>query len=174
MSVSSHLNPEPERRLWIMHGNMRRAAARADVKLGALAVFALMEIALLRVDFVCGALSCAAMTALCAVLPLCLLAVSPFLDSAAVRSGTSGRPRPSDSLVTAGDLAKYPQMELVIALDKYLGGGVTATPYYEDIVGQISLSARLAVRKELLLKAASALALAAQLLLAVIFSLRLA
>ena len=48
MSVSSHLNPEPERRLWILHGNMRHAVEWTDIKLGALAVFAAAQMALLK------------------------------------------------------------------------------------------------------------------------------
>jgi len=49
------------------------------------------------------------------------------------------------------------------ALDKYLGGGITATPYHEDIVGQIVIHARIAVRKQRLFNAACVIVGIAQL-----------
>jgi len=56
-------------------------------------------------------------------------------------------------------------VELVNIMDRYLGGGVTATPYYDDIVGQIVLTARRITRKVRALAAAGALAVLAQLVL---------
>ncbi|HAU90645.1 MAG TPA: hypothetical protein DCW72_10690, partial [Elusimicrobia bacterium] len=69
MSVSSHLNPEPERRLWIIHEKVRLAADRTDLKLAALAVFAALELALLKGGPRCGA-GHAAILLLCAAIPL--------------------------------------------------------------------------------------------------------
>ncbi len=43
--------------------------------------------------------------------------------------------------------ARSPRNELIHKLDKYLGGGITATQYYEDIVGLILADARVARRK---------------------------
>ena len=43
---------------------------------------------------------------------------------------------------------EYAHGELIYRLDKYLGGGITATPYHEDLVGQIVIHARIAVRKQ--------------------------
>lgn len=103
-----------------------------------------------------------------AVLPVCVFALSPLVENPAkvpLADPPGERPRREDSLLTAEDLARYPQMELVIVLDRYLGGGITATQYYEDIVGLIVKSARVGVRKARLFGAASIMALAAQLLL---------
>lgn len=172
MSVSSHLNPEPERRLWLMHEKMRAASYGADIKLAGLAAFALLELALLGSPDQRAAYAAALL--LCAVLPLCLFAVSPFMEAQGPVKPLDGRekPRPGDSMLTPRDLAKYPQMELVILLDRYLGGGVSATPYYEDIVAQILLHARVAARKARFFVIGSAVALAAQLLLLVSFAAR--
>ncbi len=174
MSVSSHISPEPERRLWIMHGNMRRAAGRADIKLGAIAFFSLFEAALLRADAAGSPLALAALMTLCLVLPLCILGVSPFIETPGPLPLLDRMPKPAkgDAFVAPYDLAKYSSLELPIILDRYLGGGVTAPTYHEDIVGQVVLGARMTVRKERLLGAACALALPAQALIAVLFFLR--
>ena len=170
MSVSSHLTPEPEHRLWVIHEKVRLAADRTDLKLAALAVFAGLELALLKGGPRCGA-SYAAILLLCAVIPLCLFAFSPFIEAQGPVRALDGnaKPQPGDSLITARDLAKYPQMELVTLLDRYLGGGITATRYYEDIVAQILLHARVTARKYRFFLIASAVALAAQLPLVAAF-----
>lgn len=168
MSVSSHLNPEPERRLWIIHENLRRSQDWTDLKLGALGVFAALELALGRFLLPPGAAAYTASMLLAAVLPLCVFAVSPFIERpprVPLPFPARGKPRPEDSLLNASDLEKYTQMELVTILDKYLGGGITATPYYEDIVGQIVTISRVTCRKARFFAGAGALALAAQLLL---------
>lgn len=169
MSVSSHLNPEPERRLWVIHEKVRLEAERADLRLGALAFFSALQMALLNH----GSLAFAASLLLVSVLPVCLFAVSPFIDVKGrmkVLDGT-GKPGELDSMLLARDLVKYPQMELVVLLDRYLGGGITSTPYYEDIVAQILRQSRLAARKARLFTLACVPAIAAQLLIAaLIFS----
>ena len=157
MSVSSHLNPEPERRLWIIHGNMRRAVEWTDIKLGALTAFAAAQLAFIKITSPEGGLYSAAMTLLWAGLVTGLAALSPLVE--AVRPLSWLDPamdtrHAGDCLIVPHDIAKYPQIELVVRLDKYLGGGVTATPYYEDIVGQIVDNARIAVRKHRLFFAA--------------------
>jgi len=160
MSVSSHLNPEPERRLWVIHGNMRRAVEWTDIKFGGLLAFTAAELALIKVLVPGAPLAYPALALLSAVLPLGLLALSPLVE--AQRKFPLLDPRmdkrhPGDCMIAPLDIARYPQIELVIILDKYLGGGVTATPYYEDIVGQIVLSARVATRKRRLFLAACVL-----------------
>lgn len=161
MSVSSHLNPEPERRLWVIHGNMRRAIEWTDIKLAVLMALAAAQMALVEILAPAGPFAYPALVLLSAVLPVCLAAFSPLIE--AQRQFRFIDPRmdkryEGDCLLLPHDLAKYPQVELVIRLDKYLGGGVTATPYYEDIVGQIVGAARIATRKRRLLLAASVLA----------------
>ncbi len=166
MSVSSHLNPEPERRLWIIHGNMRRAIDRTDIKIGALTAFAAAQMAFIRATAPGTPLAHSAIVLLSAVLPIGLAAFSPFIEVQRqlpfLDPGMDKRSA-GDCLIAAYDIAKYPQIELVIRLDKYLGGGVTATPYYEDIVGQIVASARVATRKRRFFLAASALTAIVQL-----------
>ncbi len=157
MSVSSHLNPEPERRLWIIHGGVRRALEWTEIKLWALTAFAAAQLALLKIISPEGAVSYWETVLLAAVLPIGLAALSPFIEAARQLSWLDPNMdtrSPGDSLIVAHDIAKYPQIELVVRLDKYLGGGVTATPYYEDIVGQIVIGARIAVRKHRLFLAA--------------------
>jgi hypothetical protein len=161
MSVSSHLNPEPERRLWVIHGNMRRAVEWTDLKLGALLAFTAAQMALIKVLVPGAPLAYPALAILAVVLPVCLLALSPLIEAQRqlpLLDPRMDERRAGDCLIIPGDIAKYPQIELVIILDKYLGGGVTATPYYEDIVGQIVISARVATRKHRLLLAACVLA----------------
>ena len=157
MSVSSHLNPEPERRLWIIHGNMRRAVEWTDIKLGALTAFAAAQLGFLKLTSPEGGYYFWALLFLAAVLLIGLAALSPFVEAARQLPWLDPRMdtrHAGDCLILPHDIAKYPQIELVVRLDKYLGGGVTATPYYEDIVGQIVESARIAVRKHRLFLAA--------------------
>jgi hypothetical protein len=168
MSVSSHLNPEPERRLWIIHENLRRTVEWTDLKLGALTAFAALEMPLLKYVSPDGPVNHPALVLLAVVLPVGILALSPLIEMP-IRTPLL-EPRPDklaaiESLLEASDISKHPQVELVNRLDKYLGGGITATPYYEDIVGQIVINARLVSRKRRLLTAACALAGVVQLAL---------
>ena len=157
MSVSSHLNPEPERRLWIVHRNMRRAIERTEIKLGGLMAFSAAQMALIKILVPGSPLAYPALALLSAVLPIGLIALSPLIEAQRqlpVLDPRMDKRHADDCLIVPHDIAKYPQIELVIRLDKYLGGGVTATPYYEDIVGQIAVSARIATRKRRLFLAA--------------------
>jgi hypothetical protein len=168
MSVSSHLNPEPERRLWIIHENLRRTVEWTDLKLGALTAFAALQMALIKYLNPDGPVSYAALVLLAAILPVGVLALSPLIEMP-VRTPLLEPRRDKlaamESLLESSDISKHPQVELVNRLDKYLGGGITATPYYEDIVGQIVINARLVSRKRRLLIAACALAGVVQLAL---------
>lgn len=167
MSVSAHLTPEPERRLWLILEHARHEAESAERKTGALAAFAAVEFALAAAPAT-GALAALAGLALAAAVPVGVAALLP-----ASRSGRRlplidpplGRPVVSDNLVAVEDIAKHAHGELINRLDKYLGGGITATPYYEDLVVLISAHARAAARKRRLLAAQVALVGAAQLLL---------
>ena len=173
MSISTHLSPEPERRLWIILESMRLSVEWADRRTGALTAFAAAELAFVTLAVPSGPAGFLALVCLAAALPLGVFAFSPL----------SGKPQwlpflePSkdkhsvdDSLVSADDLAKYSHSELVHRLDKYLGGGITATQYHEDIVGQIVINARVATRKQRLFRMACVLVGLAQLgLLAQVF-----
>ena len=168
MSVSSHLTPEPERRLWIMHENMRSSVDRLDLKTGWLAVFAALQFALVRLAAPAGPASLAALALLAAVLPLGVFAVSPWIELPrlpAFLETPLDKVHSGDFLISPYDIAKYTHSELVLRLDKYLGGGITAMPYYEDIVGQVVITARLAARKRRVLRWAAALTALAQLCL---------
>ncbi len=154
MSVSAHLTPEPERRLWLILESMRHAVDSADARVAGLTVFAAAELAFLRPG---GPLTAGA---LMAALPLGVFAFAPlkrlpkwlqFLEP------RKDKMRADDSLILVEDLIKYSHGDLIFRLDKYLGGGITATPYYEDIVGQIVENARVASRKQNLLRVACAL-----------------
>jgi hypothetical protein len=145
---------------------MRRAVEWTDLKTMALIVFAAAQAALVFGVLPVGAFSYPALVLLSAVLPVGLVSLSPLIDK--VRQVPFIDPKmdkrfSGDCLIVPHDIAKYPHSELVIRLDKYLGGGVTATPYYEDIVGQIITAARIATRKRQLFLAACVLAGAAQL-----------
>lgn len=158
MSISAHLTPEPERRLTLILENMRHEGEWADKKIGALTAFAAAELAFAGpagpLRFV-----------LAAALPLGVFAFAPlarvpawlsFLDAGKHKTG------PNDCLVAFEDLAKYTHGELINRLDRYLGGGITATPYYEDIVGQIVTRASMAARKQRLFRAECVLVFLAQ------------
>jgi hypothetical protein len=168
MSVSSHLNPEPERRLWIIHEHLRGDIEWTDVKLLALAAICAALLPAVRYAVPAGGPAASAMALLAAALPLALAGASPLVEGRRqflLLDRRLDKLHPGDSLISASDIAKCPQMELVIMLDKYLGGGITATQYYEDIVAQIVLAARVATRKRRLLAASGAIAGAAQLCL---------
>ncbi|HXT00040.1 MAG TPA: hypothetical protein VN915_05160, partial [Elusimicrobiota bacterium] len=157
MSISAHLTPEPERRLTLILENMRHEGEWADKKIGALTAFAASELAVAHFIAPPGPLGFLTLLALTAALPLGVFAFSPlarlpavlaFLDEAKHKTSVN------DCLVAVEDLAKYTQGELINRLDRYLGGGITATPYYEDIVGQIVARASVAARKRRLFRAA--------------------
>lgn len=175
MSISSHLSPDPERRLWVIHDSVRHASEWTDLKLGLVGLLAVLELPLLAGFFREGAIAFAAAGLLCAALALVLAALSPFtamdrqiplLDQAV------GKVRQEDSLVLAEDLARSPYSELVFRMDRYLGGGITAIKLYEDIVARIIAASRAAVRKKRLLAAACGAVLGAQLALAAALLLR--
>lgn len=161
MSVSAHLTPEPERRLWLILESMRHAVDSADLRIGGLTAFAVAELAFIKILLPVGTPGLIALMSLTAVLPLGVFAFAPmkrlpkwlqFLEPG------RGKIKAEDSLITVDDLVKYSHGELIFRLDKYLGGGITATPYYEDIVGQIVENARIAARKQRLLRAINVVA----------------
>jgi hypothetical protein len=155
VSISAHLSPEPERRLWIIHENMRRAAEWADQKIGALTVFAAAELIAVAAAPPLGPFRALTLLSLATALPLGVFAFTPltrlpallsFLDEAKHKTSVN------DCLISVDDVARYTRAELVLRLDKYLGGGITATPYYEDIVGHIIDWAAIASRKQRLFR----------------------
>lgn len=153
-SVSSHLTPEPERRLWLVLENMKSAVDRADLRAAGLTAFAAAELVLFAAG--AGWLSVATRALLTAALPLGLIALYPLPGTPKpLPLLDAGRAKPTldDNMVAVEDLAKYTHGELIHKLDKYLGGGITSTQYHEDIVGQIAIHARIAARKQRLLKA---------------------
>lgn len=158
MSVSSHLTPEPERRLWLILESARHASEVNDLKIAALTFFAAVEFFAVQSAVVRYPLAAAALLGVFAFSPLSgKPRWHPF------HTGAADKPRSADNLVSVDDLAKYSHGELIARLDWYLGGGITATQYYEDIVGQIVISARLATRKGRLFRACCVLVGLAQL-----------
>jgi hypothetical protein len=155
MSVSAHLTPEPERRLWLILESMRHAVDSADLRIAAVTAFALVEVAFIMATVPAGPLGRLGLASLTTALPLGVFAFAPmrrlpkwlqFLEP------HRDKMRADDSLILVDDLVKYSHGDLIFRLDKYLGGGITATPYYEDIVGQIVENARVASRKQRLLR----------------------
>lgn len=147
MSVSSHLTPEPERRLWLILEQVRGEAERAEWKLAALAALAAAEIHL-------GAAASAGRFFLGLVIVAGILAFLPSPHKAKrlpLLDPPFQRPSIEDSLISIHDIPKYSYGELVLKLDRYLGGGITATQYYEDIIAEIGAEARRAARKRRLL-----------------------
>ena len=170
MSVSSHLTPDPERRLRLIHGNIYNSLKWADIRLGAITFLAAVQMAAVRIAAPEGAMSYAALLALCLVIPVGLLGGSPFIETSKqipLLDPRKDKLHTGYFLITESDIARYSQAELVNFLDKYLGGGITATPYYEDIVAQIVIGARIATRKRRFFGGACVLAVTAQLCLLV-------
>lgn len=170
MSVSSHLTPEPERRLWLILEKVREEAERAQWKAAALGGLSALELALGGAPFPGAAR--AALAAAAALGALALLPDArkgrrlPLLDP------TIGRQTVDDSLISVEDIPKYAYGELVLKLDRYLGGGVTSHQYYEDIIADIGRQARRAGRARRLLAVGAAFSIAAHLALAASFVLR--
>lgn len=160
MSVSAHLTPEPERRLWLILESMRQGVESADWKIAGLTAFAALQLAIVKLVFAAGMTGLLAVVTLTAALPVGVLAFAPltrlpkwltFLEP------SHDKIRADDCLIAAEDIIKYSHGELIFKLDKYLGGGITATPYYEDVVGEILANAKTAVRKRRLLRGVCAL-----------------
>lgn len=163
MSVSAHLSPEPERRLWLMLEAQRVAVDGFDARMAGLVALSAAELAFAAGR--AGLASWAALAPLAVVLPLGAFSFLPlprlpkwlsFLEPARQRQ------RLDDNLLESEDLTKYSHGELIFRFDKYLGGGITATPYYEDLVGRIFDGAVLAARKKRLFTAACALTVIGQ------------
>lgn len=155
MSVSSHLTPEPERRLWLILESMRRAIEVADRKIAALTLFSAAELAFCKIVLPSGPLGLVTVAALSLAVVLGLVGFSALRRLPKwllVMELGKLRPAIGDNLVSVEDLAKYSHGELISKLDRYLGGGITAMPYYEDLVGEIVMSARGAARKQRLFR----------------------
>lgn len=167
MSISSHLTPEPERRLWLILEHMQHAVESADRRIAAITAFAALELALLKLLMLSGGpLGLPTLALLALALPLGVFAFSPLSGKPKASFFTElhkDKPSVDHCLIWAEDIAKYTHSELVHRFDKYLGGGITATPYHEDIVGQVVVHARVAVRKQRLFTASCVLVGAAQL-----------
>lgn len=157
MSVSAHLTPEPERRLWLILESMRHEVDWADMRIGALTGFAVVELAFIKILLPVGPPGFLALVSLTCALPLGVFAFTPLKRLPKwlqIFEPHHGKMRADDSLISVDDLVKYSHGDLIFRLDKYLGGGITATPYYEDIIGQIVENARSAARKQRLFRAA--------------------
>jgi hypothetical protein len=167
MSISSHLTPEPERRLWLILEQMQHAVESADRRIAAITAFAALEIAFMKLLMLPGGpLGLLTITLLALALPLGVFAFSPLSGKPKapfLPEPHKEKPNIDHCMIRAEDIAKYTHSELVHRFDKYLGGGITATPYHEDIAGQIVVHARIAVRKQRLLAASCLLVGAAQL-----------
>jgi hypothetical protein len=165
-SVSSHLTPEPERRLWIILDNMRQAVDAADRRVAFVTLFAAAELFFVKPGEYGGLVGTLTAVALTAALPLGILALSPLTSALKwlpAFSMQSSKHAIEDCLVAPEEIAKYSHAELIHRYDKYLGGGITATQYHEDICGQIVVQARAATRKQLLFRFSCLIVGAAQL-----------
>lgn len=160
MSISSHLTPEPERRLWTILEAVRRQVEWAETKLGALVLVAAVEGAFVGVTGPSGAFGRACLAAFGLTL---LVGVFALLPQPA--SPLREKHVPGDNLLTVDSLARLTYAEAIQLLDRYLGGGITATQYHEDLVREAVSHARVAVRKRRLFRTACALAVLGQLAL---------
>jgi hypothetical protein len=168
MSVSSHLTPEPERRLWAVLDSLRASVAAADWQILSLTALSAAEVLLLRLTAAgdpCETFG-SALLGVGVCLGLGAFVARPRLPgNGASLDPARGKQSIDDSLITADDLAKYAHGELVLKMDRYLGGGITATQYHEDLVGEIGVNARLAVRKRRMLVVLAAVVLLGQMAL---------
>lgn len=168
--ISTHLSPEPERRLWTICENVRDELRYADKKLAAITGLCAAELAFTAWDTATGPAGPLALVCVMALTAGLLLGLAAFCISRAPKrlflaAGLDER-RPDDSFVDFEDLAKYSHGDLIARFDKYLGGGIAATHYFEDIVGQIHEQSRVAASKRRLLRWVCWPAGAGQLLLA--------
>lgn len=143
LSVSSHLTPDPEKRLSRMTDILCRQQDSAEKKLAVLAIVAAIEMFAVYPSH----------TGTEALLSIAIIAaftgLSPLMDTEKeirLLDHNDGRV-PDDYILDEYDIAKYSRSELVNFLDKYLGGGISATPYYEDMVSRILNKARRLVRR---------------------------
>jgi len=162
LSVSSHLTPDPEKRLGRMLAGIENHRRTADFRLAVMSVVCAVE--LIPAALAGGTAGGVAGVLLCAALAASAAGLSPFAEFAG-KSGvfgeTAGKP-PDNYLVNEQDIVKYSHSELVDFLDRYLGGGVSATPYYEDIVSRVSSVSLITLRKRRILAAAFGVFLTAQ------------
>ncbi len=158
MSISSHLTPEPERRLWTILDSMRRAVEWTETKLAALILIAALEGAFVGVTGPSGAFGRAALAAFGLALLVAVFALLPLPAPKPI----GDKHVPGDNLLAPESLARLTYTEAIQLLDRYLGGGITATQYHEDLVREGVSHARVAVRKRRLFKAACVLAVLAQ------------
>lgn len=150
-SISAHLSPEPERRLRLILDDMTRSVGWADLRIGALTAFAAAEAAFVFAAVPAGPAASAALAALGAALPLGILGFTPLTwvpRGLAFIDPPKTAPLPLDILIAPESLAGCSRRELTIVLDRYLGGGITATPYFEDLVAMIISAARASWRKQ--------------------------
>jgi len=168
MSISSHLTPEPERRLWSIMEAMRRQVEWGETKLAALILIAAVEGAFVGVTGPSGAFGRAALAAFGLTLLVAVFALLPlqrtpkwlpFLEPLGEKHIAA------DSLLSSEALSKLTFTEAIQLLDRYLGGGITATQYHEDLVREAVSFARVAVRKRRLFQVACVLAVLGQLAL---------
>ena len=110
--------------------NARTGSNSGEIDLYAeLTAFAATQLVIVKILFPLDVLAAGALTA---ALPVGVLAFAPltrlpkwllFLEPRRERVSAD------DSLIVAEDLVKYSHGELIFKLDKYLGGGITATQY---------------------------------------------
>lgn len=168
MSISSHLTPEPERRLWAILDTMRRQVEWTDAKLAVLLLIAALEGAFIGVTGPSGVFGRACLAAFGLTLLVAVFALLPLLRTPKwlpFLEPLGEKAIPADNLLSAEALSKLTFTEAIQLLDRYLGGGITATQYHEDLVREAVGHARVAVRKRRLFTAACVLAVLGQLAL---------
>lgn len=154
--ISTHLSPEPERRLWTISESVRDELRYADRKLAALTGLCAAELAFTAWDTATGPAGRLAVPCVVALSAGLLLGLAAFCLSRAPKrlflDAALDERRPDDSFVDFEDLAKYSHGDLIARFDKYLGGGIASTHYFEDIVGQIHDRSRVAASKRRMLR----------------------
>lgn len=157
--ISSHLSPEPERRLWIIHENLRHEQERVENKLALAGALSLAQLWAVHHSWAAYPLAAAFIVALLGATAGRWRRLS-FLDPGDRKDIVD------DYLVTPAGLAKYTHGDLIARFDKFLGGGITNTKYFEDLIGEIAALAKTAWRKQRLFRASCVLLWLGQLALA--------
>lgn len=144
LSVSSHLTPDPERRLRRMLESLQNKQTALEHKLFFSALIAVIELFAVSRPIVLVELL------LCLTIFFAFIGMSALIDFDGKMKflDNCDMEPPDDYIFDENDLSRYSKAGLVNFLDKYLGGGISATPYYEDLVSRIATLARKLVRMQ--------------------------
>jgi|GEM_PF-693612 len=153
LSVSSHLTPDPEKRLLAIKESIREEIKSTENKL-CFSAFLSVLMAFLSFSLLGnGPFPVTASLLSMLALTVSMTAMSQFVERHGRIYCLDGKRKEKtpEYILDEADLTEFSRLELVNFLDKYLGGGITAMDYYEDIVARVLLSARVCVRKKFML-----------------------